>query len=55
LPTPQELDGMKNDLQFKEKEMQKSETTASGLALGNHSQSQTLSVTGFKQRVQNGI
>lgn len=34
LPTPQELEMMKKDLAFKETEMKKSETTASGLAGG---------------------
>jgi hypothetical protein len=34
LPTPQELEMMKQDLAFKQTELQKSETTASGLAGG---------------------
>ena len=34
LPTPQELEGMKEDLAFKENEMKKSEATSSGLAGG---------------------
>jgi len=34
LPTPVELAQMQDDLQFKQNEMQKSETTASGVAGG---------------------
>ena len=34
LPTPNELGGMKDDLAFKEGEMEKAKTTASGLAGG---------------------
>jgi hypothetical protein len=34
LPTPKELQSMKEDLAFKEGEMKKSEVTASGLAGG---------------------
>jgi len=34
LPTPTELAQMKDDLSFKENEMQKSEATASGVAGG---------------------
>ena len=36
LPTPQELEGMKEDLAFKETEMKKSEATSSGLAGGEN-------------------
>ena len=34
MPTPQELASMKDDLNFKENEMEKSKYTASGLAGG---------------------
>lgn len=34
LPTPQQLDNMKDDLTFKEKEMEKAQATATGLNSG---------------------
>lgn len=34
LPTPQQLNSMKDDLSFKEKEMEKAQVTATGLTSG---------------------
>jgi len=43
LPTPKELASMKADLSFKHNEMQKSESTAMGLATGELAQPYVLS------------